>query len=111
LIGTEKLSQRFRNGKGSKKVSERQPFPFLVSYPHSGVIVTAYSTMAVAAGMIAEMKLSALLAIVDFSTKFFAAATDYGPKRFFMMRRHPFTILLQVNIAVLSENILDQRHN
>lgn len=82
----------------------------LLYEPLLGFVVLAVGTMAIAAGPIDEMVLSATLAVIEGNAQFPASAVDDGLDDFSMLVGDALGMTLEILGCELRENILDARH-
>ena len=92
-------------GEGEQEVGDGQEQILLSFQPGLGILILAFGTMAVAAGMVTVLQLLTIRTAIDLPAQGFSATLFNCPHHFEVCGRHPSGVLLAIGRAILAKDI------
>ena len=94
-----------RQGEGEQEVGDGQEQILLSFQPALAILMLAFGTMAIAAGMVTVLQLLTVRAAIDLPTQGLGAALFNCPHHFEVGGRHPAGVLLAIGRTILAKDI------
>jgi hypothetical protein len=105
LVAAGECAQGSRNGESEHEVRHWQQEVLLLLQPFLGLVVLAFGTVAIAAGVVAVLDLVALRAGIGLPTQGRCAALLNGAHGSPMAGKQPIGVLLAIGGTVLAEDV------
>jgi hypothetical protein len=105
LMTAGHLAQPLGQGEGHHKIRDGQQEGLLPGQPGFGVVMLTLGTMAISTGMIAVVRLSTMVTVVQVTAERGCATLLDGPHHLEVTGQHLRPIFLPIPLAVLSEDI------
>jgi hypothetical protein len=104
-VRADHFIQRSRQREGEQEIRDGQEQILLSFQPDLGILILAFGTVAVSAGMVTVLQLLTIRAAIDLPAQGRRATLLNRPHRLEVVARHPACVLLAIGGTIAAENI------